>query len=118
MTRAATANRRLPRRLAAGLLVALCAVVTVAPAAQALELQRGARNGKKLEPPGRESAQPRAGLSVDRVIEQVESRYKARAVRVENKRTKDGRAYYEIRLLSDEGRVWTIKVDAESGKTL
>lgn len=117
MKRAATANRH-PRRLAAGVLVALCAALALQPVAGALELQRGARDGKKLEPPGRESAAPRAGMSKDRVIKQVESRYKARVVRAEEKRTKDGRLYYEIRLLSEDGLVINIKVDAESGKTL
>lgn len=124
MKRAATANRQLVRSLAAGLLVVLCAVSTLAPAAQALDLQRGPREGKqlepprKLEPPRRESAAPRAGMSKDSVIELVQSRYKARVIRADQKRTKDGRLYYDIRLLSDEGRVLNIKVDAESGKTL
>jgi len=27
----------------------------------------------------------------------------------------DGRCVYELRLLSDEGRVWTVRVDSRSG---
>jgi uncharacterized membrane protein YkoI len=122
MKRADTANRRTSSRLATGVLVALCATLAVHPVAQAMELQlqRGSGKDKKLEPPPkREAAAPRAGLSVDRLIKQVESRYKARVVNVgKEKRTKDGRSYYEMRLLSEENRVWNIKVDAESGKTL
>jgi uncharacterized membrane protein YkoI len=61
-------------------------------------------------------AEPRAA-SVDRVIEQVERRYKAKVVRADKKRSGD-RQIYELRLLSDEGRVWTVRVDAETGKEI
>lgn len=122
MKRAATADRRTTSRLAAGVLVALCATLAVQPVAQAMELQlqRSSGKDKKLEPPPkREAAAPRPGLSVDRLIKQVQTQHKARVINVgKEKRTKDGRSYYEMRLLSEEGRVWTIKVDAESGKTL
>jgi uncharacterized membrane protein YkoI len=117
MKRADTANRN-PGRLAAGVLAALCVALAVSPAVQALELQRGSKSDRRLEPPRIVSASPRAGLSKDRLIKQVENQYKARVVRAEEKRTKDGRVYYEMRLLSEDGFVRDIKVDAESGKTL
>jgi uncharacterized membrane protein YkoI len=63
----------------------------------------------------REPARSTKRVSIDRVIEQVEKRHKARVVRAEQKE-KDGRAIYELKLLSDDGRVWTVKVDAETGK--
>lgn len=55
--------------------------------------------------------------SVDRIIEQVERRHKAKVVRVDKKRSGD-KQVYELRLLSEEGRVWTVKVDAETGKEI
>jgi uncharacterized membrane protein YkoI len=56
-------------------------------------------------------------VSIDRVIEQVERRYKARVVRVDKKQ-RDDRLIYELRLMSEEKRVWTVKVDAETGKEI
>ncbi len=60
--------------------------------------------------------QPRAvpAVSLDRVISQVERRYKARVVRAD-KIQRGGKLVYELRLLSEEGRVWTVRVDAETG---
>jgi uncharacterized membrane protein YkoI len=77
----------------------------------------------QIEPPGRgtppredlrEPPREIQGISLDRVIEQVEKRHHARVVRYE-KADADGRTLYVLRLLSDEGRVWTVKVDAETG---
>ena len=51
---------------------------------------------------------------MDQAIENAERRYKARVVRAEVSES-NGRRVYVLRLLSEEGRVWTIKVDAETG---
>ncbi len=60
--------------------------------------------------------QPRAvqTISLDRAISQVERRYKARVVRAD-KIQRGGKLVYELRLLSEEGRVWTVRIDAETG---
>ena len=55
-----------------------------------------------------------AGISVDQAIEIAERRYRARVVRAESKE-QQGRRVYVLRLLSEEGRVWTVRVDAETG---
>ena len=74
-------------------------------------------------PPGlpgnglRETPGNSPGVSLDHVIEQVEKRHSARVVRYETSES-DGRRLYVLRLLSDQGRVWTVKVDAETGKEL
>jgi uncharacterized membrane protein YkoI len=65
-------------------------------------------------------AEPRAErriVSEDRVIAEIERRYKAKVVRSEPKRVGD-KQVYELRLLSEEGRVWTVRVDAETGKEI
>jgi uncharacterized membrane protein YkoI len=54
-------------------------------------------------------------VSLDRVIEQVEKRHHARVVRSDTAGSQ-GHKVYVLRLLSDEGRVWTVKVDAQTGE--
>jgi uncharacterized membrane protein YkoI len=54
-------------------------------------------------------------LSQDAAVEMAQRRYHARAVRVETKREGD-RTVYRIRLLSPDGRVFTVAVNADSGE--
>lgn len=55
-----------------------------------------------------------AGITLDRAIAIAEMHYKARVVRAAEEDS-EGRRSYVLRLLSDEGRVWTIHVDAQTG---
>ena len=55
------------------------------------------------------------GISLDEAVSQAEQRYKARAVRAEEKRHGD-RVEYRIRLLGEDGRVFEIRVDAATGR--
>lgn len=54
--------------------------------------------------------------ALERIIEAVQKRYNARVVKV-TEITVDGKRAYELRLLSDQ-RVWTVRVDAETGQEL
>jgi uncharacterized membrane protein YkoI len=54
------------------------------------------------------------GISLDEAVARVERKYDARAVRAEEK-SKDGRTVYRIRLLSADGRVFQVTVDAQTG---
>jgi uncharacterized membrane protein YkoI len=54
------------------------------------------------------------GFSLDEAIESIERRNKARVVKA-NVIQDGGRCVYELRLLSDEGRVWTVRVDSRTG---
>jgi uncharacterized membrane protein YkoI len=54
-------------------------------------------------------------ISLDEAVARAERRYKARAVRAEEKRQGD-RIEYRIRLLGEDGRVFEVRVDAESGR--
>lgn len=54
------------------------------------------------------------GFSLDQVISQIERKYKARVVRTDVNNS-GGQCVYVLRLLSDEGRVWTVRVDSRSG---
>jgi uncharacterized membrane protein YkoI len=55
-------------------------------------------------------------LTLDEAVQQAEKRYKARAVKAEE-RQENGRRVYHIRLLSEDGRVFDITVDAATGRT-
>jgi uncharacterized membrane protein YkoI len=54
------------------------------------------------------------GMSLDQAIASTERRYKARVVKA-NVESGGDRCVYVLRLLSDEGRVWTVRVDSRSG---
>jgi Peptidase propeptide and YPEB domain len=62
----------------------------------------------------REPASRLAELTKDRAIEMAEQRFSARVVRADVMEV-EGRRVYVLRLLSENGRVWTVRVDAESG---
>jgi uncharacterized membrane protein YkoI len=65
---------------------------------------------------GHDHAKQTGGISMDQAVRKVESQYRARAVRVEEVNI-GGRKVYEIRLLNAGGKVWTVRVDAETGQT-
>jgi uncharacterized membrane protein YkoI len=54
-------------------------------------------------------------ISLDEAVAQAERRYKARAVRAEEKRHGD-RVEYRIRLLGEDGRVFEVRIDAATGR--
>lgn len=53
-------------------------------------------------------------VSMDQAVKMVERRFNARVVKAETERD-NGRTVYVLRLLSDSGRVWTVRVDAADG---
>jgi uncharacterized membrane protein YkoI len=55
-----------------------------------------------------------AGISKDQAIEIAQHRYKARVVRADASET-GGRRTYVLRMLSEQGRVWTVRMDAQTG---
>jgi|SRR5688572_16323498 len=70
-----------------------------------------AGNGRR----GPERAFADQGISLDEAVARAERRYKARAVKAEEKRHGD-RIEYRIRLLGDDGRVFEVRVDAATGR--
>lgn len=53
-------------------------------------------------------------MSLDEAVRRAERAYNARVVKAES-RNVDGRVTYVLRLVSDDGRVFTVRVDAQSG---
>jgi uncharacterized membrane protein YkoI len=94
-----------PRLRVAAILMAIAAAfgpMTEAAAAN------GRRDGSARQ------ASERA-ITLDEAVARAERRYKARAVRAEEKRHGD-RIEYRIRLLAADGRVFEVRVDAATGR--
>ncbi len=94
--------------LRASLLAALWLGTLAGPASLAVagnrqfgdEQQRDARGG--------------GGISLDEAVRRAERQFHARVVKAETQSV-DGRAMYILRLVSDDGRVFTVRVDAATG---
>lgn len=56
------------------------------------------------------------GLTLDAAVARAEKQYNARVVRAEEKQSGERRVY-QIRLLSSDGRVFDVTVDADTGRT-
>ncbi len=80
-------------------------VASLGTPAQQLIDQRGQRGFE----------QPYAGgVTLDAAVALVQNRFRAKAVKTETVNERGHRVYY-IRLLNAAGRVWTVRVDAETG---
>lgn len=90
--------------------VLLLSLLAVAMGASAAKHDRK-REALQAEP--RREASSCQG-SPDRIIESIERKYRARVVKV-NVVEEGGRCVYVLRLLSEEGRVWTVRVDSRGG---
>jgi len=98
-----TTNRPLP------LLVILTALVLAGLSVSGPAAANGPRER------GGERAMSERSISLDEAVAQAERRYKARAVRAEEKSRGD-RIEYRIRLLGDDGRVFEVRIDAATGR--
>ena len=95
-----------PMRTAWHLAFALLPLLVAVSAVDAQELiDRRQRHEYRIDP---------AGVSLDQAVEMAQRRYRAKAVRAETVRNGDRREH-RIRLLSPDGKVWNVRVDAESG---
>jgi uncharacterized membrane protein YkoI len=102
--------------------VVLAAVVVMVAAAVAASPASAAARGERVDSTGAAFATDAVGelalkgdLSLDEAIDRAQKRYRARVVRAEQVE-QGGRVVYVLRLLSDDdGRVFTVRVDARSG---
>jgi len=61
------------------------------------------------------AGEPRRGvISLDQAVQEAEHRFRARVVRAGIVEA-GGRRLYVLKLLSEQGRVWTVRIDAETG---
>lgn len=56
------------------------------------------------------------GISLDEAVSRAERQYHARVVRTDVQ-DEDGRKVYVLKLLSEDGRVFTVRIDAQSGRS-
>jgi uncharacterized membrane protein YkoI len=63
----------------------------------------------------RQQYQVRSGISLDQAVQMAQSRFSAQVVKAETVRSGDRRVH-QIRLLNQQGKVWTVRVDAETGQ--
>ncbi len=55
------------------------------------------------------------GISLDQAVNRAERQYRARVVRTDVQ-DEDGRTVYVLKLLSEDGRVFTVRIDAATGR--
>lgn len=60
-------------------------------------------------------AEVRDGISLDEAVSRAERQYRARVVRTDVQ-DEDGRKVYVLKLLSEDGRVFTVRIDAATGR--
>jgi uncharacterized membrane protein YkoI len=107
-----TPRRQARRVAAAALLLALpCATVHAGAAAHA---SRSPAAGAVTAWRGSAAPMQRRDLTLDEAVQLVQGRYGARVVRTQTL-DEGGRRTYVLRLLSADGRVWSVRVDAASG---
>lgn len=82
-------------------------------AAHALPRQAGPLEARPASPPALRTLAE--GISKDEAVEIVRARYPGRVISAKAEK-RDGRRVYVVKVLSDEGRVRTVTVDAESGR--
>ena len=58
---------------------------------------------------------PLDGISLDEAVRKAEDQYRARVVRTDVQ-DEDGRKVYVLKLLSEDGRVVTVRIDAATGR--
>ena len=90
---------------------ALCLLLLTTAISAGDALASGGHHG----PGGGERVLSDRALSLDEAVARAERRYKARAVRAEEKRH-DDRIEYRIRLLGEDGRVFEVRIDAATGR--
>ena len=95
---------RTGRHLVWALISLLAAAAPLSGQAQEL-IDRRQRNEPRIEP---------ASVSLDQAVEMAQRRFRAKAVKAETVDS-GGKKVHQISLLSAEGKVWTVRVDAESG---
>src|SRR5689334_9320522 len=102
------------RKLRSGIIPAFALVlIGLSPFTQAHGLSGEPASGT-VSPELAVTATVRDGISLDEAVSRAERQYHARVVRTDVQ-DEDGRKVYVLKLLSEDGRVFTVRVDAQSG---
>jgi hypothetical protein len=104
-----------PDILSAWSLPAVLALLLVAPAGQAESLPGCEVAGSGDVGRAVAGASMFDGISLDEAVSRAERQYRARVVRTDVQ-DEDGRKVYVLKLLSEDGRVFTVRIDAATGR--
>lgn len=103
-------------RLSAAALAALViATLQFMPQAMAGSLPSAHPGGSAEGKPRGAVAAINDGISLDEAVSRAERQYRARVVRTDVQ-DEDGRKVYVLKLLSEDGRVFTVRIDAATGR--
>ncbi len=102
-------------KLRQGLWPATMILLGFAPMTQAHSMPGHPVAGASIEERGVVIDVPHDGVSLDEAVRKAEAQYRARVVRTEVQ-DEDGRKVYVLKLLSDDGRVITVRIDAATGR--
>jgi len=104
------------KKIRHGLLPLTLVLIGLAPICGAGGLSAGQQqSGSNVEERPASDATARDGISLDEAVSRAEAQYHARVVRTDVQ-DEDGRKVYVLKLLSDDGRVFTVRIDAATGR--
>ena len=103
------------KNLRNGFLPAALLTLGFASFAQAHGIASQPGGGASVPPPARLVDEQRDGISLDEAVRRAEAQYHARVVRTDVQ-DEDGRKVYVLKLLSDDGRVIQVRIDAATGR--
>ena len=104
------------RKARQGLLPVTLMLIGFAPFSQAHSMPGSILNGAAAREQERLPEIQRDGISLDEAVKRAEAQYNARVVRTDVQ-DEDGRKVYVLKLLSEDGRVITVRIDAATGRT-
>jgi Peptidase propeptide and YPEB domain len=102
-------------RLRKSLVPAVLFALGIAPLAHAQAIRGALPAGSNIEEHSGVAGAQREGISLDEAVRMAESQYHAKVVRTDVQ-DEDGRKVYVLKLLSEGGRVITVRIDAASGR--
>ena len=106
--------RPVMRKLRQGLVPVTLLLIGFAPFSQAHSMP-GYETGGSNQGVQEVFAVVRDGVSLDEAVSRAERQYRARVVRTDVQ-DEDGRKVYVLKLLSEDGRVFTVRIDAATGR--
>ena len=103
------------KKVRQGLWPVTLVVIAFAPMTQAHSMPGRPADGAAIEERSKIVEVPHDGVTLDEAVRKAESQYRARVVRTEVQ-DEDGRKVYVLKLLSEDGRVITVRIDAATGR--
>jgi len=104
------------KKIRKGLLPIALLAASFTPFAQAHSMPGYMIGGSNVEDHSGVATVRRDGISLDEAVRRAEAQHRAKVVRTEVQ-DEDGRKVYVLKLLSEDGRVVTVRVDAATGRS-